>query len=85
MRHSVHPLKWTASKNAHQGFHQKRRKQAIAIGLSEARKAGAKVPLKKAAEQVLPQSIPPGALVTAPLPLPALITANMNTGWTVVT
>jgi hypothetical protein len=34
------------------------------------------VPLANAAEQVLPQEMPVGALVTVPLPAPALLTVS---------
>jgi hypothetical protein len=34
------------------------------------------VPLVKPAEQVLPQEMPVGALVTVPLPAPALLTVS---------
>ncbi len=36
------------------------------------------VPLRKAAEHLVPQSIPAGLLVTVPLPLPALVTVRVT-------
>src|SRR5438034_9749452 len=38
------------------------------------------VPLVKLAEQVAPQVIPAGALVTVPLPAPALLTVSAKVG-----
>ena len=36
------------------------------------------VPLAKAAEQVAPQEMPVGALVTVPVPVPALVTPSVK-------
>jgi Family of unknown function (DUF6496) len=44
----MHEMKRGTLKSGRSGKKVKSRKQAIAIGLSEARKAGAKVPRKKA-------------------------------------
>lgn len=47
MRKAMHERKKGTLKSGRSGKKVKSRKQAIAIGLSEARKAGAKVPKKK--------------------------------------
>ena len=47
----MHEMKQGKLKSGRGGKKVKSRKQAIAIGLSEARKAGAKVPKKKAAKK----------------------------------
>ena len=47
----MHEMKQGKLKSGRSGKKVKSRKQAIAIGLSEARKAGAKVPKKKAAKK----------------------------------
>ena len=46
---AMHEMKRGKLKSGRSGKTVKRRKQAIAIGLSEARKAGAKIPKKKSA------------------------------------
>ena len=48
---TMHEMKEGKLKSGRSGKTVKSRKQAIAIGLSEARKAGAKVPKKKSASQ----------------------------------
>ncbi len=47
---SLHEMKRGELKSGRSGKKVKSRKQAIAIGLSEARKAGAKVPRKAASQ-----------------------------------
>ncbi len=47
VRRAMHEKKHGTLKSGRSGKKVKSRKQAIAIGLSEARKAGAKVPKKK--------------------------------------
>lgn len=47
VKRAVHKLKKGTLKSGKSGTKVKSRKQAIAIGLSEARKKGAKVPKKK--------------------------------------
>ena len=47
VRRAMHERKQGTLKSGRSGKKVKSRKQAIAIGLSEARKAGAKVPKKK--------------------------------------
>jgi len=49
VKRAMHKKKKGALKSGKSGKKVKSRKQAIAIGLSEARKKGAKVPRKKAA------------------------------------
>jgi hypothetical protein len=48
---AMHELKEGALKSGSTGKQVKSRKQAIAIGLSEARRSGGKVPTKKAAKK----------------------------------
>jgi Family of unknown function (DUF6496) len=48
VRRAMHELKRGTLRSGHSGKRVRSRKQAIAIGLSEARGAGAKVPRKKA-------------------------------------
>ena len=48
VKRALHKRKRGTLKSGRSGKTVKSRKQAIAIGLSEARKAGAKVPTKKA-------------------------------------
>ena len=47
VKRAMHELKTGTLKSGRSGKNVKSRKQAIAIGLSEARKAGAKVPRKR--------------------------------------
>ena len=47
VRRAVHEMKRGKLKSGRSGAKVKSRKQAIAIGLSEARRAGGKVPRKK--------------------------------------
>jgi hypothetical protein len=47
VKSAMHKLKKGALKSGKSGKRAKSRKQAIAIGLSEARRKGAKVPAKK--------------------------------------
>jgi hypothetical protein len=47
VKRAIHEMKHGTLKSGRSGKTVKSRKQAIAIGLSEARKAGAKVPKKK--------------------------------------
>jgi hypothetical protein len=49
VKRAMHEMKEGKLKSGRSGKTVKNRKQAIAIGLSEARKKGAKVPKKKAA------------------------------------
>jgi hypothetical protein len=49
VKRAMHEMKRGKLKSGRSGKTVKTRKQAIAIGLSEARKAGAKVPKKKSA------------------------------------
>ena len=51
VKRALHKRKAGTLKSGRSGKTVKSRKQAIAIGLSEARKAGAKVPRKKAASK----------------------------------
>jgi hypothetical protein len=51
VKRAMHKRKRGTLKSGRSGKTVKSRKQAIAIGLSEARKAGAKVPRKKAASK----------------------------------
>ncbi len=51
VKRALHKKKRGTLKSGRSGKTVKSRKQAIAIGLSEARKAGAKVPKKKAASR----------------------------------
>jgi hypothetical protein len=50
VKRAMHKRKKGTLKSGKSGKRVKNRKQAIAIGLSEARRKGAKVPKKKAAE-----------------------------------
>jgi hypothetical protein len=56
VKRSMHKRKKGTLKSGKSGKPVKSRKQAIAIGLSEARRKGAKVPKKKAAYRSLPVS-----------------------------
>jgi hypothetical protein len=49
VKRAMHEMKRGKLKSGRSGKTVKSRKQAIAIGLSEARKAGAKIPKKKSA------------------------------------
>ena len=51
VKRAMHERKKGKLKSGRSGKKVKSRKQAIAIGLSEARRAGAKVPRKKAASR----------------------------------
>ena len=51
VKRAMHERKRGTLKSGRSGKTVKSRKQAIAIGLSEARKAGAKVPKKKSASR----------------------------------
>jgi hypothetical protein len=51
VKQAMHELKRGTLKSGSSGKKASSRKQAIAIGLSQARKAGAKVPLKKGASK----------------------------------
>ena len=51
VKRAMHELKRGALKSGRSGRKVKSRKQAIAIGLSEARKAGAKVPRRKSSSK----------------------------------
>ena len=51
VKRAMHERKRGTLKSGRSGRKVKSRKQAIAIGLSEARKAGAKVPAKKSAKK----------------------------------
>jgi hypothetical protein len=51
VRRAIHELKRGKLKSGRSGKRVTSKKQAIAIGLSEARKAGAKVPRKKSARR----------------------------------
>ena len=51
VRRAMHERKHGTLKSGQSGRKVKSRKQAIAIGLSEARKAGAKVPAKKSSKK----------------------------------
>ena len=48
VKRAVHEMKKGTLRSGRSGKRVKSRKQAIAIGLSEARKAGARIPKKKA-------------------------------------
>jgi hypothetical protein len=51
VKRAMHKMKRGTLKSGGSGKKVKSRKQAIAIGLSEARKAGAKIPKKKSARK----------------------------------
>jgi hypothetical protein len=51
VKRAMHEMKRGTLKSGRSGKKVKSRKQAIAIGLSEARKAGAKIPKKKTARK----------------------------------
>jgi hypothetical protein len=51
VQRAMHQMKRGELKSGRSGKTVKSRKQAIAIGLSEARKAGAKIPRKKSARR----------------------------------
>ena len=51
VKRAMHELKRGTLRSGRSGAKVKSRKQAIAIGLSEARKAGAKVPRKKSSSK----------------------------------
>jgi len=51
VQRAMHEMKRGELKSGRSGKTVKSRKQAIAIGLSEARKAGAKIPRKKSARR----------------------------------
>ena len=51
VKRTMHEMKRGTLKSGRSGKKVKSRKQAIAIGLSEARKAGAKIPKKKSARK----------------------------------
>jgi hypothetical protein len=51
VKRAMHEMKREKLKSGRSGKRVKSRKQAIAIGLSEARKSGAKIPKKKSARK----------------------------------
>jgi hypothetical protein len=51
VKRAMHEMKRGKLKSGRSGKRVKSRKQAIAIGLSEARKSGAKIPKKKSARK----------------------------------
>jgi hypothetical protein len=51
VKRAMHEMKRGKLKSGRSGKRVRSRKQAIAIGLSEARKAGAKIPKKKGARK----------------------------------
>jgi hypothetical protein len=51
VKRAMHEMKRGKLKSGRSGKTVKNRKQAIAIGLSEARKSGAKIPKKKSARK----------------------------------
>jgi hypothetical protein len=51
VKRAMHEMKRGKLKSGRSGKRVRSRKQAIAIGLSEARKAGAKIPKKKSARK----------------------------------